>query len=292
VRCRVLQCVSVCCSVLQCAQHRSRSLLMCRDMCVLQCVAVCYSVLQCVTVCYSVLQCVAVCCSVLQCVAVCCSVLQWVHCRSRSHICLCFICEHPVCCSGFIADLDLISVCVSYVNIRIGAAFNSSVPHTPRYTATRMLQHTRCSTHAATQCNNNTQLAPHTTPCYHTHTTTPAETQDYPRDSTKALPWQGNRPQTAQTRDYPRDSTTVLPSRDTPPQTAQTQDYPRDSTRGGASQGNRPQIARTRDCPRDSMMALPWRGNRPQTVRGERTSCEGNLEGGRVRDRGRGWWGE
>jgi len=49
---------------------------------VLQCVAVCCSVLQCValSVCCSVLQCLAVCCivSVLQCVAVCCSVLQCV----------------------------------------------------------------------------------------------------------------------------------------------------------------------------------------------------------------------
>ena len=41
-----------------------------------QCVAVCCSVLQRVVVCCSVLQCVAVCCSVLQRVVVCCSVLQ------------------------------------------------------------------------------------------------------------------------------------------------------------------------------------------------------------------------
>jgi len=45
---------------------------------VLQCVAVCCSVLQCVIVNLvtskiDMLQCVAVCCSVLQCVAVCCS---------------------------------------------------------------------------------------------------------------------------------------------------------------------------------------------------------------------------
>jgi len=77
-----LQCVAVCCSVLQ-------YVAVC-------CVAVCdkrtkfhlrfiterslirYSVLQCVAVCCSVLQCVAVCCSVLQCVAVCCSMLQCV----------------------------------------------------------------------------------------------------------------------------------------------------------------------------------------------------------------------
>ena len=51
----MLQCITVCCSVLQCA-------------------AVYYSVLQCITVCCSVLQCVAVYYSVLQCVAVYCSV--------------------------------------------------------------------------------------------------------------------------------------------------------------------------------------------------------------------------
>ena len=44
----------------------------------LQCVAVCCSVLQGVAVCCSVLRCVAVCCNVLQCVAVCCSELQCV----------------------------------------------------------------------------------------------------------------------------------------------------------------------------------------------------------------------
>jgi len=54
----VLQCVAVCCSVLQCVAVECMYLL---------------SVLQCVAVCCSVLQCVAVCCSVLQCVAVCCS---------------------------------------------------------------------------------------------------------------------------------------------------------------------------------------------------------------------------
>jgi len=42
----------------------------------LDCVAVCCSVLQCVAVCCSVLQCVAVCCSVLQCVTVCCHVIK------------------------------------------------------------------------------------------------------------------------------------------------------------------------------------------------------------------------
>jgi len=44
----------------------------------LQCVAVCCSVVQRVAVCCRALQCVAVCCSLLQCVTVCCSVLQCV----------------------------------------------------------------------------------------------------------------------------------------------------------------------------------------------------------------------
>ena len=106
----MLQCVAVCCSVLQSAPHAlhyqqcrleydqlSCSVLQCVAMCcnVLQCVTVCCRVLQCVTsshardaraatppriyavccgVCYSVLHCVAVCCgvcySVLQCVAI------------------------------------------------------------------------------------------------------------------------------------------------------------------------------------------------------------------------------
>jgi len=100
--CSVLQCVAVCCSVLQrvtdggvrLCHMCARTLLHCS---VLQCVAVCCSVLQFVAVCCSVLQrvtdggvrvchmcartllhcsvlqCVAVCYSVLQCVAVCCS---------------------------------------------------------------------------------------------------------------------------------------------------------------------------------------------------------------------------
>jgi len=44
--------------------------------CVLQCVAVCFSVLQCGAVWCIVVHCGAVCCSVVQCVAVWCSVLQ------------------------------------------------------------------------------------------------------------------------------------------------------------------------------------------------------------------------
>ena len=85
---RVLQCVAVCCSWLQCTppaahlcSHSSTSVnavqsaVGCRA---LQCAAVWCRVLQCVAVCRSVSQCVVVCCSVLQCVAVGCSGLQWV----------------------------------------------------------------------------------------------------------------------------------------------------------------------------------------------------------------------
>ena len=79
----VLQCVAVCCSVLQCAAGRSN---------MLPCGAVCCRVVQCVAVCSNVLRCVAVCCSaslgvakvylfctgVLQCTAVCCNVPQYI----------------------------------------------------------------------------------------------------------------------------------------------------------------------------------------------------------------------
>ena len=76
-----MQCVAVCCSVLQCVAVRMKrncpkikapvfDAVCCS---VLQWVAVGCRVLQCVAVCCSVLQCV---CSVLQCAAVRCSVLQ------------------------------------------------------------------------------------------------------------------------------------------------------------------------------------------------------------------------
>ena len=60
--CNALQCVAVCCSVLQrrfCIHgcERSTDLRVGGDACVLQCVAMCCSLLQCVAVCCSVLQC-------------------------------------------------------------------------------------------------------------------------------------------------------------------------------------------------------------------------------------------
>jgi len=74
----------------------------------LQCVAVCCIVLQNIAVCCSVLQCVAVCCSVLQWVAVCCRVLQsvvlrWVAVRcsmsQRIAVCCSVFQRVAVCCS-------------------------------------------------------------------------------------------------------------------------------------------------------------------------------------------------
>ena len=74
----LLQCVAVC-SMLQ-RVAPCCSVVQCFTVCnsELQCAAMCCSVLQCVAVCCSALQCVAMCCSVLQCVAVCCSVLPYV----------------------------------------------------------------------------------------------------------------------------------------------------------------------------------------------------------------------
>ena len=57
-----LQCIAVCCNVLQSAAP-------CRS--VLQCVAVCCRVLQGVAVRCSVVQCGAMCCTVLQCMYIC-----------------------------------------------------------------------------------------------------------------------------------------------------------------------------------------------------------------------------
>ena len=83
----MLQCVAVCCSVLQCVAK----VMTCMEFFHVYIRAVCCSVLQCVAVCCSVLKCVAVCCKgndthgvssyihthcVLQCVAGCCSVLK------------------------------------------------------------------------------------------------------------------------------------------------------------------------------------------------------------------------
>jgi len=71
-----LHCVYVCvCGAKARARARTRARMCVAECCKVQCVAVCCSVLQCGAVCI-VLQYVAVCCSMLQCVAVCCSVLR------------------------------------------------------------------------------------------------------------------------------------------------------------------------------------------------------------------------
>jgi len=69
----VLQCIVVCCSVLQCVAVCCS--VCCCMRCLRLIIRRCCRVLQFITMYCSVLQCVAVCCSVLQCVAVCCSVL-------------------------------------------------------------------------------------------------------------------------------------------------------------------------------------------------------------------------
>jgi len=73
-----LECVAVCCSVLQCVAVCASTHWLHLTLRAIEC----WSVLECVGVCCSVLECVGVCWSVLECVAVCCSVLQYV----RRHI--------------------------------------------------------------------------------------------------------------------------------------------------------------------------------------------------------------
>ena len=104
VFCSVLQCVAVCCNVLQCVAVLQltcvRACVSCTGIhvlqCVAQCVAVWCSVLQCAAVCCSVLQRAVAFCSVLKCVAVCCSVLQYVVvCCSMLQLSECFALTAP-----------------------------------------------------------------------------------------------------------------------------------------------------------------------------------------------------
>jgi len=89
----VLQCVVVCCSVLQCVAAFWR---VCCS--VLQCVAVYRRVLARVVVCCSVLQSAVMCCSVSQCVAMCCRKLQRVDACCNVLVCV------AACCSKYIAN--------------------------------------------------------------------------------------------------------------------------------------------------------------------------------------------
>ena len=132
----MLQCVAVCCSVLQtevahdvdASDQQVESTTRCNMWCsVLQYVAVCCSVLQCVAVCCSVLQCAisrlrnnlaraaeffACVVSVLQCVAVSCRVLQCVAVRSfKSPNYLREMTRPYVCHDAFICATRRISMC-------------------------------------------------------------------------------------------------------------------------------------------------------------------------------------
>ena len=146
----MLQCVAVCCSVLQRvalnilstitgAHAVENACIVCCS--VLQCVAVCCSVLQCVAVCCSactitgahtienaymmccsVMQCVAVCCSVLQCVAVCCSTYTITWARTVENVWI-------VCCSALQRVAVKYTLKVSFV----------AMLYTVLFTATRWL---------------------------------------------------------------------------------------------------------------------------------------------------------
>ena len=89
----LVDCVAVCCSVLQCVAVYRWPLFVCHHKWLglshwVECVAVCCNMLQCVAVCCMVLQGVKVRCSVLQCVAVSCSVLQCVSMRCSALQCV------------------------------------------------------------------------------------------------------------------------------------------------------------------------------------------------------------
>jgi len=74
----VLQCVAVCCSVMQCVVGAAL-----KEACDEASQVVCCGVVPGVAGCCSVLQCVAVWCRVVQSVAICCSVLQVLRARRR-----------------------------------------------------------------------------------------------------------------------------------------------------------------------------------------------------------------
>jgi len=104
--------------------------------CVLQCVAVCYSVLQCVAVYCSVSLCVAVCCSVLQCVAVCWPETFLTCGRAVSHICLQ---RTAICCN---TRQHIATHCNTQQHIAIHyntLMYERAVSHTPHFSATNDL---------------------------------------------------------------------------------------------------------------------------------------------------------
>jgi len=121
VCCNVLQCVTVCCSVLHVPLKSKRWVHACGAVCcsVLQCVAVHHSMLHftntvkktSLCVCCRVLQCVEVRCSALQCVAVCCSY------RSKvTKVSLCVCCSVMQCVAVCCRVLQCAAVCCSVLH--------------------------------------------------------------------------------------------------------------------------------------------------------------------------------
>ena len=136
----LLQCVALCCSVLQ-RVTTCYSLSLCASgyCTVLWGVQICCRVMQCASVCCSVcsvLQCVAVCCSVLQCVAVCCTMLQCVAVELSGRGLYTF--------RGWMIHLFTKCGCGSYTFIHKNTLYTATHCNTLQHTATHCntLQHT------------------------------------------------------------------------------------------------------------------------------------------------------
>jgi len=97
----------------------------------LQCVAVCCSVLQRVAECCSVLQCVAVCCSVLQCVAVCCSVFTPSYCLINTTR-LATKCHCMYCCFS-VTKSAVVHRCIWYIHFTLYTLLTLYLHFTPFY---------------------------------------------------------------------------------------------------------------------------------------------------------------
>ena len=104
----VLQCVAVCCSVIEGWSLIQRLAIYVMCMC-----SVCCSVLQCVAVCCSV------CCSVLQCVAVCCSVFEGVFSIQRIATCVTCIYIHVLYMYVYIYVYVYVYIYM-YIRVRLG----------------------------------------------------------------------------------------------------------------------------------------------------------------------------
>jgi len=138
--------------------------------CVLQCVAVCCSVLQCVAVC------IAVHCSVLQCAAVCCSVFQWHVTSSFSHSrCWCRRTQQRTKQKKTTIKTRLM-LSLRRKRSHITATHCSTLQHTAAHCSTLLytLQHTATHRnawqHTATHCNALQRTATHCNKLQHTAT--------------------------------------------------------------------------------------------------------------------------